>query len=45
MEKFEKFEIENQEMIYGGQRIPCHWTDSQGNSGLDVIDGDRIVYL
>lgn len=47
MEKFEKFEIENQEMIFGGKHLPSHWTSASGGSGRDIYDTETqtIIYF
>lgn len=47
MKSFEKFEIENQEMIFGGERIPCVYSGADGSTGADVYDTatDKIVYF
>ena len=46
MTKFQNFELKNAQMIFGGDLLPCEWTDGT-NSGADVIDTERgrVVYL
>ncbi len=45
MVQFKNFELKNSELVFGGDLIPCTWTDGT-NSGTDMIDTERqrIVY-
>jgi len=54
MEKFKEFEIENQDLIFGGINTSpiagtedTTWVDGNGNRGLDKYDKDldRVIYL
>lgn len=47
MEQFEKFEIENQEMIFGGDHRECTYTTSSGATGEDIYDTEtkNIIYF
>ena len=47
MEKFENFEIQNQEVIFGGDLSNTTYTDGAGNRGFDKNDSDmdRVIYL
>lgn len=47
MENFKNFEIENQEMIFGGEHRETMYTSSSGGIGDDIYDTDAkaIVYF
>jgi hypothetical protein len=45
-EGFNREEISNLEIAFGGEDIPCTWTDGW-NTGRDIYDSsrNRIIYL
>ncbi|GGH03511.1 hypothetical protein [Pedobacter zeae] len=45
MENFKAFEVENQEMIFGGELQKTVWSGN-GESGTDFYDTekDRVIY-
>lgn len=47
MENFKNFEIENQDMIFGGSLTDTEYTGGNGTMGKDKYDSDRdaVVYL
>ena len=47
MENFKNFELENAEMIFGGDIVNTTYTGGDGNNGSDMYDTDkdRIVYF
>lgn len=47
MENFKNFEIENQDVIFGGQLIETRYSGGNGTSGEDRYDTDRdaVVYF
>jgi hypothetical protein len=49
LESFENFkneEVADLEVTFGGDLVPCKWTDGT-NSGSDIYDTDkgRVIYL
>ena len=46
MTNFQNFELNNAEMIFGGEHIPSTWTEDSGRTGKDIIDttAGTIVY-
>lgn len=47
MKNFKDFEIENQELIFGGEIQNCTYTASDGSTGKDKYDTERrtITYV
>ena len=41
MKNFENFEIENQEMIFGGELKPTTYSNEGGGGGDDMWDTER----
>ena len=46
MANFQNFELNNSELIFGGDIQSTEWSGSDGSSGTDYLDTDRgrIVY-
>ncbi len=46
MENFKNFEIENQEMIFGGVLQPTEYSNAGGGGGTDYLDTEkgRVIY-
>ena len=46
MENFKAFEVENQEMIFGGELQSTTWSGADGSSGTDLYDTGtgRVIY-
>ncbi len=46
MSNFKNFELNNTDMIFGGELIDTHYSGRGGDSGGDIYDTemDRVIY-